>query len=160
MKYQMRKDINGQVEEFHKWTIREMAEDDEQILQLILKNVPVFMDKIIDPDFANGSIEKYINNIKAGRLGDFSKRYIIFAYDGETPVGAIISLPRDNEKGYHILTVGVKEEYRKRGVGSALISTCINHMYKNKVSELILDVYEKNTPAVALYEKFGFQWLK
>lgn len=52
--------------------------------------------------------------------------------------------------------LGDFSNFRKQGVGSMLLSKCINDMYLNNVKEIILDVHTDNKPAYNLYKKFGF----
>ncbi len=58
----------------------------------------------------------------------------------------------------HLISIAVLKEYRRRGVGSALLSKTIDVM-KNvyKVDAIYLEVRVSNTPAIRLYEKFGFK---
>jgi ribosomal protein S18 acetylase RimI-like enzyme len=62
----------------------------------------------------------------------------------------------EEEHSLHIYSLHVSPDFRKRGVGSALLSKCINDMCESNVKEIILDVYRDNTPAYNLYRKFGF----
>lgn len=54
--------------------------------------------------------------------------------------------------GGHIEGLFVKKEYRKRGVGSALINHTLG-LY----NELTLEVYEKNLRAREFYKNLGFE---
>lgn len=113
------------------------------------------MEGILDPDTAGKKPDRYLVNLQSGRLGDFSRRYIITAQDNDKVIGLLIGLPAE-EKMLHIYTVGVLPEYRNKGVGSTLIRRCINDMLKDNVHEIILDVHSDNIPAYNLYKKFGF----
>lgn len=46
--------------------------------------------------------------------------------------------------------------YRNKGVGSTLLSRCINDMCISNVKDIILDVHLDNKPAYNLYKKFDF----
>lgn len=59
----------------------------------------------------------------------------------------------------HITTIAVKNEFLRNHIGEALIHRIIEDCYKNGVKYLTLEVRVSNTPAIKLYEKYGFQSL-
>ena len=57
----------------------------------------------------------------------------------------------------HVISIAVLSEYRRRGIGSALLREAINVMQRNyDVDAVYLEVRVSNYPAISLYEKFGF----
>jgi len=61
-------------------------------------------------------------------------------------------------KSGHIISFAVDEKYRKKGLGKSLIQCCLQSYAKVSGGILIkLNVRTTNEPAIALYEKFGFQ---
>ena len=52
------------------------------------------------------------------------------------------------------LMVGIG--FRRRGIGWALLEQAVRWAQETEVTKLELHVFPHNTPAVALYEKFGF----
>lgn len=58
----------------------------------------------------------------------------------------------------HVATLGmsVKQEWRHQGVGRALLADAIAWAPSAGIKRIELYVYCRNTPAIALYEKFGF----
>ena len=60
------------------------------------------------------------------------------------------------DEGY-ITNVAVFPEYRRMGVGSALLNRVFSHARDEGLSFVSLEVRESNSGAVALYEKFGFK---
>ncbi len=60
-----------------------------------------------------------------------------------------------NHVGY--LGIGIKKGYRCIGIGSKLIQTLINESKKAGLKILVLDVFDANQPAKALYKKMGFK---
>ena len=56
----------------------------------------------------------------------------------------------------NIANIAVLPEYRRRGIGEALLSELIQHGFEEKLSVLYLEVREGNAPAIALYRKMGF----
>lgn len=59
------------------------------------------------------------------------------------------------DEGY-IFNVAVDKEYRKQGIGSALVETLVTYAKKNNLCFLTLEVRKSNENARSLYEKFGF----
>lgn len=53
--------------------------------------------------------------------------------------------------------MGVLPSYWRAGVGSSMLTKCINDMMDNNVNEIILDVHSKNKSAYELYKKFDFK---
>ncbi len=57
----------------------------------------------------------------------------------------------------HITNVAVHPEFRKRGIGRALISVLLEHTVKNGTLSHTLEVRASNAAAISLYMKFGFE---
>ena len=57
----------------------------------------------------------------------------------------------------HITNVGVLEEVRGKGVGSMLMEKLIEIAVEKKMFGITLEVRMGNTPAQALYHKYGFK---
>lgn len=58
-----------------------------------------------------------------------------------------------------IYTFVVKPSYLKNGIGQKMLEFASELGSNTKINALRLDVYEKNTPAIRLYEKCGFQYI-
>jgi ribosomal protein S18 acetylase RimI-like enzyme len=58
-----------------------------------------------------------------------------------------------------IYTFAVHPAYLKNGIGMALMNFAVQHGMKEHAKAIRLDVYEKNLPAVRLYEKCGFNYV-
>ena len=55
-----------------------------------------------------------------------------------------------------IANVATKEEFRRCGVGSALMDALTKMSKKADAEVITLEVRSKNVPAISLYEKYGF----
>ena len=55
-----------------------------------------------------------------------------------------------------IFTIAIDNTYRRRGLGSKLLDHLIEKSKQRDVSKIWLEVSTKNTPALRLYEKYGF----
>ncbi|MEL7657765.1 MAG: ribosomal protein S18-alanine N-acetyltransferase [Bacillota bacterium] len=57
----------------------------------------------------------------------------------------------------HITNVAVHPDFRRRGIGEALVSVLLEHTIKNGIASHTLEVRASNDAAISLYTKFGFQ---
>ena len=55
-----------------------------------------------------------------------------------------------------MMNLAVSPDYRKQGIGQALVRGLVNHLQQNNVIALLLEVRVSNHPAISLYEKLGF----
>jgi ribosomal protein S18 acetylase RimI-like enzyme len=55
------------------------------------------------------------------------------------------------------LGMWVLEGWRGRGIGSALLATCIEQSRAARAHKVTLQVWPHNNAAIGLYEKFGFE---
>ncbi len=91
------------------------------------------------------SLEEELNN---------ETSLFFIATEDDTVVG-YIGMSVVVDEGY-IFNVAVDNEYRKQGIGSALVETLVTYAKKNNLCFLTLEVRESNENARSLYEKFGF----
>lgn len=56
----------------------------------------------------------------------------------------------------HIVSVAVLQQYRRKGIGEALVKEAMNGMHKYNGKQCFLEVRVTNTEAVSLYKKLGF----
>lgn len=56
-----------------------------------------------------------------------------------------------------IANIAVEEAFRRRGIGTALISALTEEAFRRKLSLLMLEVRASNTGAQTLYEACGFE---
>ena len=64
---------------------------------------------------------------------------------------------RESAGELHINNVAVREQYRRRGIGSALLTRIMEAARRLKVQVAFLEVRSGNLAAQALYERFGFK---
>jgi ribosomal-protein-alanine N-acetyltransferase len=64
---------------------------------------------------------------------------------------------RETAGELHINNVAVREQYRRRGIGRALLSKIIDEAARLGVTTAFLEVRSGNTTAQALYERCGFR---
>ena len=56
----------------------------------------------------------------------------------------------------HVVSVAVLDEFRRKGIGRALVEESVNGVRIRKCDEFYLEVRCSNNDAVRLYEKLGF----
>lgn len=59
----------------------------------------------------------------------------------------------------HITTIAVKKSHLRKHIGEAIIIRILEDCYKAGIKYLTLEVRVSNTPAINLYEKYGFNSL-
>jgi RimJ/RimL family protein N-acetyltransferase len=81
----------------------------------------------------------------------------------EAPTGEIVgrlSIARDQHPASaHVADLGllVASGHRRRGIGLALLEQAVEWARAGGVEKLELHVFPHNEPAIALYERFGFE---
>ena len=56
-----------------------------------------------------------------------------------------------------MMNIAVSSDYRRQGIGQALIEGLVAHLLQKNVIALLLEVRVSNIPAITLYEKLGFE---
>ena len=72
------------------------------------------------------------------------------------PIAGYI-VARETAGELHINNVAVRAEYRRRGIGSALLNRVLDEARRRKANAAFLEVRSANHAAQALYEKSGFK---
>ena len=155
MKYTLYRTANEPISAQSNWTIEKVMLREDELIRFLRHHLIEVMEGILDPDIAGKNPDGYLKSLQSGRLGDFSNKYIICAYDDKKVIGLLIGIP-ENDDIFHIYTVGVLPVYRKKGVATALISRCVNDMICRTANHIVLDVHADNKPAYNLYERLGF----
>ena len=87
-------------------------------------------------------------------IARWHERFIV-AMEGDELIGyAALSSILDEGSLDNIATA---PEYRRRGVGEVLLKEIIRRSKEQELTVLYLEVRESNDPAIALYQKHGFQ---
>lgn len=77
----------------------------------------------------------------------------------EAYIGVRWKVDADYRQIYVIRTFVVHPSYLQKGVGSALMRYALESAEELGLRSIRLDVYEKNLPAISLYEKCGFEYI-
>jgi ribosomal-protein-alanine N-acetyltransferase len=80
--------------------------------------------------------------------------FLVADVQGKVVGYAAVVVERDNVG--HLVSIAVRRDYRRRKIGSALMSKLVKLLDKMRVSKVLLEVRESNTSAINMYRKLGF----
>ena len=109
--------------------------------------------------------ENYIDQFFIDLYERFPETFIVAEVNGEI-VGYImcrieVGLSNFGLGGFikkgHIVSIAVLPQYRRRGIGYALVSKAMEGMRFYDVKQCFLEVRVSNLPAINLYKKLGFK---
>lgn len=108
--------------------------------------------------------EHYSDYFYESLLAEIPEAFII-AEIGEKHVGYIMckteyGFSNFKKLGFvkkgHVVSIAVLDEYRKKGIGKALVEESVNGVKLKNCDEFYLEVRCSNNDAVRLYQKLGF----
>ena len=87
-----------------------------------------------------------------------NKAKIFFFFKENTPIGYIFLTPSKYKsiRAIWISEIFIDVQYRHKGYGTILMSDILSYIKEQNYQRVFLTVFEKNTPARALYDKFKF----
>ncbi len=97
--------------------------------------------------------QRYTRGFLAARDGKWGTIFV--AYQGESLAGYIGVHPRE-EYGYE-LGMFVDENFRRQGIGRALLEAAIHWAREKHLPSISLFVFPHNEGALALYRRAGFE---
>ena len=93
--------------------------------------------------------------------------YILAAMAKETPETFLVATSKERTIGYilatvrrdsgHIISIAVRNEFRRRGVGTRLLTEIMQVLQEKRLRQVDLEVRASNLPAQKFYRKLGFQ---
>ena len=79
----------------------------------------------------------------------------------------ITAIPKELRGGYagfwydgedaELMTIGVGKAYQRQGIAAALLQVLVDEAKRQGASRMLLEVRVDNDPALALYQRFGFE---
>ncbi len=88
------------------------------------------------------------------RLCGSSDGLLVYETDGDV-VGYILAVPI-GRRDARVLSFCVDDEYRREGYGRSLMLEAVRRLRDKEFERLSLEVRVSNSPAIRLYEDFGF----
>ncbi len=97
-----------------------------------------------------------MENITEAYFSDEGQSALWVADYDETVIG-MIGVQKTAEHGAEIRRLRVRSDYRRQGVGAKLMEQALTFCLHHSYLKVALDVRIERGPAIALFEKFGFQ---
>lgn len=96
--------------------------------------------------------EFILNNIKRGIPQ-------VVALDNEKIIGWCDIIPHSRPAARHVgsLGIGIKNDYRHKGIGTLLMQEALTRAKQYGLERIELEVFESNAAAIKLYKKFHFK---
>lgn len=109
-----------------------------------------------------------IYTLEVGCFGDAWSKASLLCHLSDEQNNITITYEKDGRLvgyalGNHIVDegelfrIGVLPEFRGQKIADILMTNFLSEQRKNGAEKVFLEVRSKNTPAVSLYEKFGFE---
>lgn len=92
-------------------------------------------------------------------IRDLNPEYSVGCFAGDTLVGFILCGFREINGEYLCYDggTGVIKAYQRKGIGEMMLKDLLQFLKEKQVKHFVLEVLENNTPAINLYEKYGFK---
>ena len=97
-----------------------------------------------------------IENLQEAYFADDGKSGLWVAEFDNQVIG-MIGVQNTSEGEAEIRRLRVRQDFRRRGVGAKLMEQALGFCRRHGYLKVILDVRIERGPAIALFEKFGFQ---
>ena len=133
--------------------IRHFEKGDLEAFKAIIEQPSCYRETMQQPYQSFEALEKRFQAIP----GEY---YSFVALIDEQIVGHSGIKTESNPRRKHVAEIGmiVHEEYRKKGVGKALLGAMIEMSDRwLSIKRIELEVYTDNEAAISLYQKFGFE---
>jgi ribosomal protein S18 acetylase RimI-like enzyme len=138
-----------------------VLEDREELEEIFLEELRFHKDLL--PDIFNIPKEIITTDWLRNIIDDENWSFLVFEYDGGL-AGAIIykvmESPEDvilkKRRFGYIEEMIVKEEFRGRGIGKRMVEVVSEDLRSKGITDIELDVWEKNENALGFYRKNGF----
>jgi RimJ/RimL family protein N-acetyltransferase len=135
---------------------RKVSEDDAEQIIALMKGLAAEPDINVHytPEEADVPIEKQRQLIK--NLGN--SFYIVAEVEGKL-IGELNCMRDHWSLTGHVAFLGmdIYKDYRNQGIGSEMMRQVIEWAKETGVKRIELEVFARNSPAIYLYEKFGFE---
>ncbi|HJX56630.1 MAG TPA: N-acetyltransferase [Methanoregula sp.] len=106
----------------------------------------------------SGLHEPYRSAVFVRQMGEVCKEtFFVAVTDGDEPVGYTVGAAvQHNISEAWILRMGVRDDQRRKGIGSALLKSVTGALQARHARTIRLSVSPENLPAIRLYEGQGF----
>ncbi len=115
-----------------------IADDIYRIIELEYQN----FDYPYPPEIVNFLFESYRDT------------FLVVEKDGEV-IGFVIGIVQKKEG--HILVIAIRDDFKRKGVGTFLMKKLIDIYKKKGITRLKLEVRASNIAAISMYKNLGFK---
>jgi RimJ/RimL family protein N-acetyltransferase len=134
-------------------TMRDLGALTKYINGLVEEDAPIDMTERISTSFERKWLKENVDDFKNGK-----RHYVMALLDGGMVGATNITVGKGRHSHVAEYGISVDKKYRRIGIGSALTKYILDVGKRDKKIKIItLRVYEFNTKAKAMYEKFGFR---
>jgi len=88
-------------------------------------------------------------------LYEFHRDTFLVAEKDENVIGFVIGIVQKKEG--HVLVIAIRDDYKKRGIGTFLMKKLIDAYKKKGITRLELEVRASNVAALSMYRNLGFK---
>lgn len=88
-------------------------------------------------------------------LYEFYRDTFLVAEKDKDVIGFVIGIVQKKEG--HVLVIAIRDDYKKRGVGTFLMKKLIDVYKKKGITQLKLEVRASNVAALSMYRNLGFK---
>ncbi len=122
--------------------------DNIKIRKMDLKDL-----KVIENNLEEDFDDFWTSSVLENELKLENSKYLVAILNDEIVGFAGVKITLDEADIMNIVT---KKDRRNNGIASALLHELIEICKEAQLASIFLEVNENNTPAISLYEKFGF----
>jgi ribosomal protein S18 acetylase RimI-like enzyme len=115
----------------------------------------LYVDGLIAGKIAANDTGLDIDDIPAAYLADPSSHFWV-AENQQGQIVGMIGVQHCEDNIAEIRRLRVRQDSRRRGVGSALMETAIKFCREHQFLKITLDTFMERDPAISLFEKFHF----
>lgn len=133
-----------------KISMRLVVDDDHDAVR------DLFESGLIEGFVADNDTGADMENIAEAYFSDEGQSALWVADYDETVIG-MIGVQKTSEHGAEIRRLRVRSDFRRQGVGAKLMEQALAFCLHHSFLKVSLDVRIERGPAIALFEKFGFQ---
>ena len=99
-----------------------------------------------------------IDDIPMAYLSNPNSHFWVAETEGPTPeIVGMIGVQQHEDSVGEIRRLRVREDFRRKGIGSALVETAIRFCRDRSFLKIALDTFMEREPAIRLFEKFHFR---
>jgi len=143
-------EIDGTVESTQYLHVNRAVEQFAAAWSLELRNL---REKLIDPNRVNDDLAFSVKQIVSGIEEGIA---LCIELNGQ-PVAILAAEVRPAAKTLQLLDIRVDYDFRRQGLGTALLCAAINHAHETECRALTAETRTDNFPAIAFLRKLGFE---